>query len=290
MLRWMKTRLREAVDRRILYILSQQRGSALEVQQAEEIAQLRRALSAAAEGRAIGPGWSGEGHPFDYHTLAACSALAEGVAAIVGFDVEGHVAEFGTMTGGTARGLARAMASCDSTMAHAQQVYGQARRELHLFDSFTGLPATTNPIDANSPHVQDGVWSAGTCRGITPEELRAVATAFLPDDRVKIFPGWFADTVPALPPETRYALLHIDGDLYVSAMDVLAPLFARGQVQRGAYIYFDDWSCNRADPRLGERRAWAECVERFGIEASDQGPYAIFARRFTVHDYRAEGA
>jgi hypothetical protein len=310
MLGWMKKTLREAVDRRVGYLLSQQPPSAGELRLTQEVAELRAlqqevaalrggqqelvalrgALAALQTGAPLSAGWNGEGHPFTYHTAAAVTALSDGVAAVYGFDVEGHIAEFGTMTGATARGLARAVASCNTHMAHAVQVYGQARRELHLFDSFTGLPATDNPIDANSPHVMDGVWAAGTCRGLTAEQLRAEVTAHLPDDQVQIFPGWFADTVPALPAETRYALIHIDGDLYVSAMDVLVGLFSRGLVARGAYIYFDDWSCNRADPEMGERRAWRECVERFGIVASDQGPYSIFARRFTVHDYRPDGA
>ncbi len=285
MLELIKMRLRDAVDSRVRYQLSFQPLSQREEDLKDEVAALRSALATL---QLVGPGWSGEGHPFTFHTAGAITALSEGVAALYGFDVEGHIAEFGTMTGSTARGLARAMASCDHHLDYAVQVYGQAQRELHLFDSFVGLPQTDNPVDANSPHVQDGVWAAGTCHGLSAEELRTEVTAHLADDRVRIFPGWFADTVPALPAETRYALIHIDGDLYVSAMDVLVGLFARGLVARGAYVFFDDWSCNRADPELGERRAWRECVERFGIVASDQGPYGIFARRFTVHDYTPE--
>jgi hypothetical protein len=282
--------VREAVDRRVLYLMTQHTGRFAAAHLAGELESLRAGLAPDDPRRIGGQGWTGHGNPFAFHKAAAVSALSEGVAACYGFDVEGHIAEFGTMTGATARGLARAIASCDAHMAHAVAVYGQARRELHLFDSFEGLPATDNPVDAESPHVQDGVWAAGTCRGLTPAELRAEVQAFLPEDRVRIFPGWFADTVPALPAATRYALIHVDGDLYVSARDVLAGLFGRGLVQPGAYVFFDDWSCNRADPARGERRAWAECVERFGIEASDQGRYGIFARCFTVHGYRPEVA
>lgn len=294
MYRWLKGRLRDAVDRRVQFLLSQQDRSGVEGTLAKEIAELRddigqlRAALATAQERSAVIGWSGLDAPFAYHSQCAIAALSEGVAAVYGFDVEGQIAEFGTMTGTTARGLARAMASCDAHLAQAVTAYGQAPRELHLFDSFAGLPATTSPVDASSPHVQDGVWAPGTCRGVLPEELRTMITEFLPSERVRIFPGWFADTVVSLPNETRYAVLHIDADLYSSAMDVLVPLFARGQVQKGAYIFFDDWSCNRGDPALGERRAWAECVERFHIEASDQCAYGIFARCFAVHDYVPE--
>jgi O-methyltransferase len=288
MLGLFKRKLREAVDRRVMHLMQQNIGGLARDAMRGDLQELRSALGATAAPDLGSHGWTGQGDPFAFHTHAAASALAEGVAACYGFDVDGHIAEFGTMTGGTARGLARAMASCDKHLAHAAQVYGAPRRELHLFDSFEGLPAVDNAVDAGSPHVQDGIWPPGSCRGLTPEQLRAVATEHLADDRVRIFQGWFADTVPALPAETRYALIHVDGDLYVSAMDVLVNLFARGLVAKGAYIYFDDWSCNRADPHFGERRAWRECVERFGIDYSDQGPYAIFCRRFTVHDYRPE--
>ena len=240
----------------------------------------------AAEHPPAVPGWNGRGDPFAYHTAAAAAALAEGVAALYGFDVDGHIAEFGTMTGATARGLAQAMASCDAYLAHAVHVFGSTPRELHLFDSFEGLPETHNAIDAAAPHVVDGAWMPGACRGLTPEELRATTSALLPDARIRIFPGWFKDTIPTLSPSTRYALIHVDSDLYVSAMDVLTNLFSRGLIVRGAYVFFDDWSCNRADPQLGERRAWRECVERFSITASDVGGYGIFARRFIVHDYQ----
>jgi Macrocin-O-methyltransferase (TylF) len=283
-LRRLKAWIREAVDRRAMYLLTQHAGTLAEAHLRAELDAMRRGAGSPL----AGPGWDGTGDPFAYHTAAAVSALSQGVAALYGFDVDGDLAEFGTMTGATACGVARAMASCDRHMAHAVQVYGSARRTLHLFDSFAGLPATSNPIDADAPHVRDGAWMPGACRGLSAEELRAAVCAFLPEDRVRVHAGWFSETVPALPAETRFALIHIDSDLYVSAMDALAGLFSRGLVARGAYVFFDDWSTNAARPELGERRAWHECVERFGIVASDQGRYGIFARCFTVHDYRPE--
>ncbi len=213
-------------------------------------------------------------------------ALSTGVAVLYGADIDGDIAEFGTMTGATARGLARAIATCDATLTQAIAVYGSRPRTLHLFDSFVGLPATDNPIDASAPHVQDGAWMPGACCGLEPDALLAETTAFLAAERVRIHAGWFSETVPALPLDTRFALIHIDCDLYSSAMDALSGLLDRGLIARGAYVFFDDWNCNRADPNLGERRAWRECCERYGIVASDQGAYGVFSRCFIVHDYR----
>ena len=232
--------------------------------------------------------WSGIGHPFAHHRLAVISALAEGVAAIYGYDVPGDIAEFGTMSGETATGLSHAIAACDEYMNYASVVYGHAPRELFLLDSFVGLPAVQNTsIDGQSPHVRDGVWSSGSLVGISVEELVAKVTQHMPVERVHVLPGWFSDTVPTIPDSRRFALLHIDSDLYQSAMDVLDSLLSRGMISNGAYVYFDDWNCNGANPEFGERRAWRECVERYNIRFSDLGIYGIFAQRFVIHSYDA---
>lgn len=230
---------------------------------------------------------SANANPFELHSRAAIEALAQGVAAIYGYDVVGDVAEFGTMSGRTAAGLAQSIATCDEHLKYAGQIYGHAPRKLVLFDSFVGLPEVKkDSVDGDSPHVVDGVWSSGSLKGVSREELRSMISPHLDSDRFEIHPGWFSDTVPALGADRRFALVHVDSDLYQSAIDVLRNLFSRGMLSRGGYIYFDDWNCNRADPQLGERRAWRECVEEFGIEYSDAGAYGIFAQRFVIHSYK----
>tara|TARA_R110002110_G_scaffold405945_1_gene625405 strand:- start:14771 stop:16450 length:1680 start_codon:yes stop_codon:yes gene_type:complete len=231
--------------------------------------------------------WSGVGDPFEFHNRAAIAALSTGVAAVYGYDVEGDFAEFGTMTGRTAMGLAQAIKSCDQTLGYAQEIFGHADRKLSLFDSFCGLPDTSDSeIDSRSPHVQAGVWSKGSLVGISSERLSADISTLLEYARYEIHAGWFSDTVSQISSERRFALVHIDSDLYESARDVLSSLFSRGIISRGAYIYFDDWNCNRAGQDFGERRAWRECVDEFDIECSDAGAYGIFAQRFVVHDYK----
>jgi O-methyltransferase len=201
--------------------------------------------------------------------------LALSVEYVCGADVAGDLAEFGTMTGRTATDLARALAARDSS------------RRLFLFDSFQGLPEPTSPIDQAAPHVQQGVWTPGACRGISKPQLFRLCRRYLSDDRLLILDGWFADTLPTVPAGTRFALLHIDSDLYQSAWDVLEGCFSRGLVSPGAAILFDDWDCNRADPGCGERRAWSEAVHKFGIEFSDCGQYGWGSRKVLVHSYQS---
>ena len=224
--------------------------------------------------------------PMQAHIREAVKMLSLGVAAVYGTDVEGDIAEFGTMTGTSGVGLARAIVRADIQLGYAPDIAGLPRKNLHLFDSFQGLPGTDNPVDNVSPHVRTGAWAPGTCVGLSRDELFARVRSYLHPSRIKIFSGWFSDTLKTLPPRTKYALVHIDSDLYASARDVLDHLFGNHMIARGAEIFFDDWNCNGASPDLGERRAWRECVEKHRVEASDEGGYGVFGHKFIVHSYR----
>jgi O-methyltransferase len=195
-------------------------------------------------------------------------------------DVKGDIAEFGTMGGFTARTLANAM------VFDPRYQPNQPLRKLRLFDSFEGLPEITSTIDLASQHVKSGTWSKGGCRILSANQLRTMVEAIIPPSRVQIHEGWFADTVKQLPDDTRFALIHFDGDLYSSTMDALVPCFERGFVSKGAAICFDDWNCNEADPDAGERKAWADLVSRFKIVASHCGDYSIQGTKFIIHSYR----
>ncbi|WP_315704406.1 MULTISPECIES: TylF/MycF/NovP-related O-methyltransferase [unclassified Bradyrhizobium] len=195
-------------------------------------------------------------------------------------DVRGDIAEFGTMGGFTARTLANAM------VFDPRYQPNQPLRKLRLFDSFEGLPEITATVDLESQHVKSGTWSRGGCRILSAAELQTMVEAIIPPSRVQIYEGWFADTVKTLPDDTRLALIHFDGDLYSSTMDALVPCFERGFVSKGAVICFDDWNCNEADPEAGERKAWADLVNRFKIVASHSGDYSIQGTKFIIHSYR----
>ena len=190
-------------------------------------------------------------------------------------DVKGHIVEFGTMTGSSAAALAAGMKTLDGH---------RHTRTLYLCDSFEGLPVSKAPEDMKSPHVADGTWHPGQCVDRGADDLREYMADIIPREKVRIVPGWFKDTAKRL--EGPFAVIHVDCDLYQSTMDALVPLFERHFVSDGAMILFDDWNCNRADPRYGERAAWKELCRRFEIEASDEGGYGIAGHKFIVHAYR----
>ncbi len=221
----------------------------------------------------------------NWYIVDALSELGKGVIKSYLRGIKGDVAEFGTMTGDTASVMASAISSSESIYSDKLPQMGIESRNLYLFDSFIGLPETTEEADLRSPIVANGVWAPGTCLGISPEELRARCAEHLTNDRIHIFEGWFKDTIPLLDPKLEFAFIHVDCDLYASTRDVLDGLFSRGQVSEGALIYFDDWDCNASRPDLGERQAWSEAVEKYSIQFSSHHAYAAVGQAMIVHGY-----
>jgi O-methyltransferase len=212
----------------------------------------------------------------DIHNRDVVVALSLGLQYAYNSYIEGDIAELGTDTGFTARAIAAAMVQREQT--HPQ-------RQLHLFDSFKGLPPATSPVDLGSHEIRTERWVPGLCRTLSKEQLIKMCSRMIPSNRITIHDGWFADTVPQLPPDQRFAFIHFDGDLYQSTIDAFRPLLARGHVSKGAVICFDDWNSSQAEPDRGERKAWAELCEDYKITYSDWGCYSSMGQRFIVHDY-----
>ena len=90
-----------------------------------------------------------------------------------------------------------------------------------------------------------------------------------------------------IPAGTKFAFVHIDCDLYESAYQVLDYLFGNDMLSDGCALFFDDWYCNRGNPRYGEHKAMGDIVEKYnlanGRRLTDWGPYGIVGRKFIVH-------
>ena len=155
-----------------------------------------------------------------------------------------------------------------------------------FFDSFEGLPLARYDVDRESPHVVDGIWIEGNCKGLNEASFFKLIAKYLDPQYFNVVKGWFKDTIPLLLSNQKFSLLHIDSDLYESAIDVLDSLFQRGLVSNGAMIFFDDWNCNAANPALGEKRAWQEVCERYEIKFSDAGAYGVACHKYIVHSYK----
>lgn len=215
---------------------------------------------------------------------ASQDQLQLAVAKLYYRGVPGNIAEFGTMLGNTADALAIGIVIVEKTFPNHIEIQKSVNRQLHLFDSFQGMPAATAEPDLKTPTVINGQWAPGTCKGISPDQLRKRCSKYLSSDRIHISEGWFKDTIPKLSDDTRFALVHIDCDLYSSTMDVLDGLLSRGLLEPGALIFFDDWDCNASRPDIGERKAWADAVDKYDVKYSYSHPYAATGQVIIFHD------
>lgn len=142
---------------------------------------------------------------------------------------QGLVLEFGVATGRTLNHFARLLPE--------KTVYG--------FDGFTGLPED---------------WTSRMRKGF-------FARRSLPWVRknCQLVVGWFSDTLPGFAKQHTQplALLHIDSDLYSSAVTILAELHQ--QIVPGTVIVFDEY-INYPGWQLDEFRAWKEYVARHQVK------------------------
>lgn len=202
--------------------------------------------------------------------------LALGVEYVCGCLVPGDIAEFGTAAGNTAKIIAKAMKRVDN----------ERQKKFHLFDSFQGLPKAVNEIDINSPMVRHGDWQEGVFLALDKIALKKMMCKYLPAANIVIYDGWFSETLKTIAPDVKFSMVHIDSDLYQSAVEILDYIFGQSVVQEGAIIFFDDYNGNYASPNLGERKAWSETITKYLINYSDAGDYGAGSKKFIIHGYK----
>jgi hypothetical protein len=152
-------------------------------------------------------------------------------AAIAEITLPGDFAEFGVYRGRCARFLAH---------------YLFGNRQLHLFDSFEGLPED---------------WIGQFKKGAFSLPLEDIPRFGREDVHVHV--GWFVDTIPRVKARLRapLALIHADADLYKSTMDVLEGL--DDLIAPGTIILFDEYAMeNGGEYDDGEHRALIEWATR----------------------------
>jgi hypothetical protein len=112
--------------------------------------------------------------------------------------LQGDVAEVGVYLGGTAKIL------CEGTT-----------KPVHLFDTFEGLPETSDAD--NSERFKAGDY---------PASYDAVSKYLAPYPNAHLYKGLFPDTAGPIQ-DTRFAFVYLDVDLYQSTHDALAFFYPR---------------------------------------------------------------
>ena len=136
-------------------------------------------------------------------------------------------------------------------------------RDLHLFDTFAGMPSPREcdrtPSGTPAAHLlatrpQTGkLWAVATLDDVR----EGMAETRYPAERMHFHVGMVEDTVPAEAPD-HIAILRLDTDWYQSTRHELEHLYDR--VPSGGVVIFDDydyWQGARQaiDEFLGRRRA-----------------------------------
>jgi O-methyltransferase len=139
----------------------------------------------------------------------ACYVLYR--AALGTRSLTGHVAEVGVYRGGTALLLARAF---------------DGAAEVHLFDTFAGMPATDPRHDL---HV------AGDFQDTAESDVRRLLSRCR---GVILHPGFFPGTATGLEDQV-FRFVHVDVDIYRSVLDCAEFFYPR--LVPGGVLVFDDY-------------------------------------------------
>ncbi len=136
--------------------------------------------------------------------------------------VSGDVCEFGTLFG--------------DIPLHADYLFSRKhsraqRRPISIFDSFAGLPSDILKSE-------NLAFNQGDLANSLENYLRRLKKYGI-GDGVKVFPGWFQETLVNCQPEKRIALAWIDADLYSSTRTVLS--FLESQLVDQSLVIVDDY-------------------------------------------------
>lgn len=173
------------------------------------------------------------------HTMSQpdrCRKLWDQTQTILRRQVPGDLVECGVWRGGSS-----------AIMGLAARAAGQPR-DLHLFDSFEGLPEPTAEDGASAADYTGGLASGalspvGRCE-VQLEEVRRYLLGELQFDpaRVHFHVGWFQHTVPAAAAKLgAIAVLRLDGDWYESTRVCLDHLYPK--LVPGGLLVLDDYFC-----------------------------------------------
>jgi O-methyltransferase len=146
--------------------------------------------------------------------------------------------------------------SCSALLCMYRELEASRLEHVRLFgfDSFEGLPVSSEPDDIGS-------WQPGAYRSEYEFALQILEDERVDPSRVLLTRGWFSDT---LKPEfairhglSKASVIMVDCDQYLGAKEALT--FCEPFIKDHALMLFDDWNSEDLAARnLGEKRAFDE--------------------------------
>jgi O-methyltransferase len=195
--------------------------------------------------------------------------------------IAGDIMEFGVLGGWSARIFCETM----------RDIFNLSN--IRLFDSFEGLPEYDSEVDRSSFEIAGrNVWSN---KKKFPDEflrrfgqphylhIREKLSEIIRPERIFIHKGFYSETLKT-PPQTKASIVHFDCDLYKSTVDVFDGLHSGKCFQDGSVLLFDDWNCNRGNPKFGQRRAMQEFLaSQSNFTASPWYTYGYNGAAYILH-------
>lgn len=169
-------------------------------------------------------------------TPTKIAALVEATRYVVRTKVPGAIVECGVWRGGSMQAVALTL-----------RELGDTDRELHLFDTFEGMPPPTThdmrtteagPVSAETLLAESDKDSWMWAIAGLDDVKQVMAGTDYPSDRVHFHPGLVEDTTPDQAPET-IAILRLDTDWYASTKHELQHLYDR--LSPGGVLVLDDY-------------------------------------------------
>ncbi|MFC2135178.1 TylF/MycF/NovP-related O-methyltransferase [Bacteroidota bacterium] len=139
------------------------------------------------------------------------------LSKVISHNIPGSVVELGCFNGLSAALLQKTLDEHNSV------------KELHLFDSFEGLPDKTE-LDGPTG------FQKGSCKSSKEEVIKNFQKFSLKIPNIHV--GWFNKTLPTQLPE-KICFAHLDGDFYSSIMESLENVYPR--LSKGAIVIVDDY-------------------------------------------------
>jgi len=173
--------------------------------------------------------------PFTMTSPERIIALANLVTYIVERKIQGAIVECGVWRGGSMM-----------TIATTLLTHSQTKRDLYLFDTFSGMAAPTDAdvtfngqpaatLLAKTP-VKAGknVWCIASIEDVSTN----LGTTAYPESRIHLIKGKVEDTIPGEAPDV-IALLRLDTDWYESTRHEFEHLYPR--LVSGGVLIIDDY-------------------------------------------------
>jgi len=140
-------------------------------------------------------------------------------------NLEGDWAELGVYQGGSARMLAEVLNNNNKSNDINQDIQ-QQKKELLLFDTFTGMPYNGEDFE---------IYQKGN---LGQTSLNQVEDYLKQYSNIAIKQGVFPESFKG-EEDRKFALVHIDCDLYQSVLDGIRNFYPR--MVKGGFILFDDY-------------------------------------------------